>query len=949
MRKTGRKINYEKKLKPIYIDAIEANGIYMDSYGKKKETKIKYKIKNEWVEFDGISKREAVLSDSLFLRFMNSSIAISSSGKCQDFIILKFNYDVIFKDSEDESSEVHRMKKKDLRKEYYKNGVDYTFVKRDKKGQIVDEKTIHFKMLMRSPGKAKEGECVFIREDLHNKAINFLTMGLYDLMEEQAKSDPDKVFKLVELSAYQTLTTANAMNGYIQIPLDNILIVKDVDVYTDPMKAEIVKSEDVPYEKEEFVVNFDSPAVERIINRHGCTFNRELASQNNLTYIAEKSKKALKEHGIRINGKYPGKKEKVKHTQKECTVTMIDDAKIKNVMWDGMGLVDESIFPDGADGFIYCRSHFFKSCLFRGDIQKYFKDYCDRNSLDYASITLEEIDLFHRKIKLTDIKVVITDKSLKWLKFVDMMGGTMEKAYKFYEKYMREQGYWFSIVKTAHKSKWKDLQLSSYQMNNSLPTIDKEVLKNVSQCAVDFINKLKESDEAYLEYLDMGKNLSNVNEVLLELVKRNPDFVKTDFFRNKKKKDINKLKDTSFKLGRLPQEGDNLTVMGNPIALLMKAVGENPLEENIFQIEEDAIECYTARFKDRENLAAFRSPHNSPNNILHLHNVCSDEIKKYFPNLGQNVIIINLIGTDAQARGNGFDMDTDAFYVTSQRDLTELARKAYMEYPTIINEVGEKDANGYHFKLEDYAEMDSKIADAQISIGTSTDTAQLALSYYYDGGMKDKDLEACFIILSVIGQISIDLAKKSFDVDVVKEINRIKKLPCMEHEEVPQFFAKIKKIRNNRDYMDKTTRNLNCPMDVIADVIEEGVIKRSKRVKHEPIKKLLDNGINGDSVNEKVNRYKKTQFIETVDDYNTSIKKLEKYKQNMSKAAFVQLKNRYMRQALNKVGKEMNQATVMSLVKYAFKEENSDMQSTILNFLYGKHKEKFLDCFLKKG
>lgn len=31
-------------------------------------------------------------------------------------------------------------------------------------------------MLMRSPGKAKDGECVFIRENLHHKAINFLTI-----------------------------------------------------------------------------------------------------------------------------------------------------------------------------------------------------------------------------------------------------------------------------------------------------------------------------------------------------------------------------------------------------------------------------------------------------------------------------------------------------------------------------------------------------------------------------------------------------------------------------------------------------------------------------------------------------------------------------------------------------------------------------------------------------
>ena len=114
---------------------------------------------------------------------------------------------------------------------------------------------------MRSPGKAKNGECVFIKDSLHHKAINFLTMGLYDKMDEQSKNDPEKVFKLVELSAYLTLTTATAID-YIQIPLENILIVKDEEVYSDAMKAAIVGLEDIKYCKDEFVLDFESPKLD---------------------------------------------------------------------------------------------------------------------------------------------------------------------------------------------------------------------------------------------------------------------------------------------------------------------------------------------------------------------------------------------------------------------------------------------------------------------------------------------------------------------------------------------------------------------------------------------------------------------------------------------------------------------------------------------------------------
>lgn len=940
MKTISKKINYEKPLNPIYIDSVEASNIFINEHMNRTGNVIQYKIKGQWIDFEAIRATEAVLSDSLFLRFINSSITRDSSDRCQDFIVAKFGYDAVYKDADN-----GYMKKKEfMRTYYYKNGMDYTFYKRNRKGEIVGEKTVHFKMLMRSPGKAKSGECVFIRGNLFHKAINFLTMGLYDLLDKQSKSDPEKVFKLVELSAYQTLTTATAANGYIHIPLENILIIRDEDVYTNPMRAAIVRSEDVPYLRDEFVVNFDDPRVERIINKHGYSFDKEVAAKNGWEYIAEQTKKSLKNHGIRINGKYPGSHREVQYTNKECTVTRTDSERIKNVMWDGMGLIDSSIFPEDADGFIYCRSHFFKSCLFCGNIQEYFKDYCEITGSDYNTITMEDTDMFHRPIRMADVQAIITDKSIKWLKFIDLMGGTEKKAYKYYRRYMKKYGDYFSIVKTAHKSKWGNLQLSAYQMNNSIPTVDKGILGNVCQCAIILLNTLKQSDEAYLKYLDMTKNKFNVNEVILELVKWNSDFVKTEIFRTKKKKDINRLKKEMFKVGRLPQEGDNLTVMGNPIALLMKAVGMNPLEEGIFQTEADAIQCYTARFHDGERLAAFRSPHNSPNNILHLHNVYSEKLSKYFPDLGHNIIVVNMIGTDAQARASGMDEDSDFLYVTNQRDLASLARKAYRKYPTIINGVKELKTSGYHFTLEDYADMDNNIADAQKSIGTSTDTAQLALSYYYDNGMTSRELEDCFVILSVIGQISIDLAKKCFDINVVNEINRIKKLPCMGSKLIPNFLAEAKKLKNSKEYEDNLIKKMNCPMDIMAEIIEGGVMPYADRVAHEPLRKYLNHNIRG-----KGNRYKQNKFIETAKKYNEAIGKLEKnYKEKVSRDVFMQLKNKTLIQALNKISFNLDQETIMYLVCYAFSDNNKDVQAVILNFLYKEHKDQFLNCFVKK-
>ena len=150
----SKKINYEKPLNPIYIDSVEASNVFINEYMNKTGNSIQYKIKGQWVDFEAIKVTEAVLPDSLFLRYMNSSITRNSSDKCQDFIVLKFNYDAIYQDEKNE----YKKKKEDLRTLYYKNGVDYTFYKKNRKGEIVDTKTRHFKMLMRSPGKAKDGE-----------------------------------------------------------------------------------------------------------------------------------------------------------------------------------------------------------------------------------------------------------------------------------------------------------------------------------------------------------------------------------------------------------------------------------------------------------------------------------------------------------------------------------------------------------------------------------------------------------------------------------------------------------------------------------------------------------------------------------------------------------------------------------------------------------------------
>ena len=868
-------------MKPLRIKAIEANQFYISEIAARNpDKKVEYKLGREWCELSRISERFAVINDSLFLRYMAANTASKitryADDSCFDFMMLKFNYPAEYwigdaeqeqpLSGEEKQKQSKRVMPSTLRKKYYTEGFEFAHTKYKKNGELVTVKTVRYKMLMRSPGKAKAGECMFINEKIYDKAIKFLTMGLYEKMLKRQKEDRNAFFNIVGLSAYQTLTTADAI-GYIQIPLDNVLILKDIEVESAPLPAAVVSSVEV-----------------------------------------EKSQKK----------KY------------QCEVKYTEQ-KIKNVLYDGMGLIDDSWFPEGMNGFIYCRSHFFKSCLFRGSLEQFFRDYCTDHGLDYDTYTVT--DMFENEMKISDVKVIITDKSLKWLKFVDFMGGTQKKAYKQYKRFMEITENYFSIVKTAHKSKWGDKQLTTYQMNNTLPTVDPKVLSRITQPSSEY-------------------------DLVMDLVERNPEITHTKLYKDKKKKDLTKLK-AEFKEGRLLQSGDNMTIMDNPVALLRYAVGDpEPLKEDCFEIIDNGVQCYTTRFADGASLAAFRSPHNSPNNIIHLKNVYAEPIMKYFPNIGDNVIVFNAIGTDTQPRLSGHDVDSDFVLVTDQQDMAKLAAYAYKKYPTIINDVEEVDSansdskkNAYHLEMEDYARMDNKISDAQAAIGISTDTAQLALSHYFHGGMKKKELLDCVVILSVIGQISIDLAKKEFVVDVMQEINRIKDLESMQCiNRVPVFFAETKKSRNNTKILSKeelesleeekknrqVREELNCPMDIMSKFITEQTRSYAPRTSVINIRDLITQKTKKSKVK---NRYKRDKFLNAVEQYRNEVRKLKASTKDKDSKSYHQewqwIENSFVRSA----NKGLDECGVRYMVNIATKDENSDICNTILLFLYKEHRE----------
>lgn len=673
---------------------------------------------------DRLDYTDAMFNNSLFSNYIiNKGLSVYKGESTRDIVCLEFDFgsksyeekvqqiETLIEKADEKSLErlneilntVHENKDKfikksmeEIRDEYYQNGVSIDYVTRDKNGAIKKTQTIHYKMLFRTPSKAKVGQSIFINEKYYKTAYEWLTMGLGNKMDK-------KKAKIVEMSAYAPLTTSTIV-GNIHIPVENILILKDQDSYFQTM-ANIVRAEEYFVEK-------------KVIDTEKTEINRQKALSQ-----GKKPKRVFK---------------KIRVPTKKCVVHK-ENVNLKNTLWDGMGLVETSIMPKYVNGMMLLRNHFFKMCGFRTNLQRFLKDWCIENNVDYETFEIE--DMFGVKHLAKNIKVITTDNAIKWKKFTELMGNN---PYKYWCDRIKADNSIFGIVKTDHKSKLGNVQQMSYQMVNSLPC-SKDEIKELAQYSVEYVEKLKKDNDEFEKFLKLNANEINHYEMMADLYNQNKDFANSKWFRTEKRKIIFAYVE-KLRKGKITVNADNLTMCGNPYALLLYTVGEDWTKDPCFKQEQGTIQCYTTRFNDGEYLCGIRSPQNSPNNICYLKNTYSKEMQKYFP-FSENIVAVNCIGTDLQDRTNGSDFDSDFIFATNNPIMVKCAKRCYDEFPTIVNQLKESSITYENTKLA-YSQMDNKFAKSRLGIGWSSNLAQLAMSYYWTE--QDEDLYDNFVILSVV-------------------------------------------------------------------------------------------------------------------------------------------------------------------------------------------------------
>lgn len=486
------------------------------------------------------------------------------------------------------------------------------------------------------------------------------------------------------------------------------------------------------------------------------------------------------------------------------------EIEIQNNIFDGQSLIDPSAM--GAFrryGFLLLRNRMFKSACFNCEIQKWFAD--------HQITSVKELDGYTRAEKLSDIKLITTPSSIKYLKF-----GSLEKWLDL----LTPQ---FGIVKHEKPTPFfggKLVQIH-YQLINTLHMSGEEVARLISP-SLDYLRLLK-TDPAVLRFQAGSKGqgvrsdtpASTKNDIVYQLLGINEAFTKTKLYADFRT-EILKSYTRNIRNGHILVNGNYSTLCGNPIEMLQAAIGafDGSSQMGIGTI-------YSKRFPQGREILGCRSPHVTMGNIWIAKNRENPEIERYM-NLTDTIVCVNSIGENLLSRLSGCDFDSDAVLLTDHPILLEAARKHYGDFGVPTSCVPAKKITRKYTPLEK-AELD--IQTSVNRIGEIVNLSQELNSLFWDrvnSGIPMNELSDLYndiAILDVLSNIEIDKAKREYAIDSGGEISRIKqKYQVLDpHGKAirPNFFGVLAKRKGYYDSQKKKYAFCKTSMDFLQHAVNK--------------------------------------------------------------------------------------------------------------------------------
>lgn len=629
----------------------------------------------------------------------------------------------------------------------------------------------------------------------------------------------------------------------------------------------------------------------------------------------------------------------------------LDRHTISNSLFDGESLLESDYFDEG-QSMKLLRNHMFKSAAFNTNIQQFLKDNCPEGK-GYDEWIIK--DMFNNDVKASDVHLITTPSSLKALKFSNVVGAEKE-MFEHWKKVVEEDNNLFGVCKHEKKSKrgvdkeGRTLQQLSYQMVNSLPAKYGDIEKLLEH-EKWYIDKLKNDDEAFKAHIKREATSLNSNNMMVDLLERNSKIANAEFFKKFRKKQINKYVD-HVRQGKLRLRGDYAVMLGNPKELLYHAIGK--FDVNNPKLELKGNQIYTTMHGIGKELVGFRNPHTAQANVLVVKNMDSEFIKNYF-NLTDNIVVVNSVKFPLPDILSGSDFDSDTLLLCDNSELLRLSKKCFEKYPVVINKV-KSESKKYTLTKHDMYQIDNQLSESQKLIGEVTNTGQHLLSTYWDnranGNLNSlKGILRKIDVMIVLSGISIDLAKKLYDIDIKSEIDRINSSTTYKkvekevenkkgelHKKIVEVKPKFFKFVSQSKTIKNRIHHYKCPMDNLIAALSK--LEDAEVRKEVNTKELLEvrNKRKGDRKQEK----KVLDYVKDMDDkikaiFNRDMDEEEKYRMLDKVIKYYEF---YMSKLTVKEDTMYN--LLLSVI-----DDNCDIASRLMNVLYVTQKEVFLNAFVE--
>lgn len=482
--------------------------------------------------------------------------------------------------------------------------------------------------------------------------------------------------------------------------------------------------------------------------------------------------------------------------EKECTIS--------NSIFDGQSLLEESCFPEKYEKYsmLLLRQRMFKSACFKTRIQKWFAD----NNITNVS----QLNGFTIAKNISDIKIITTKSSIKYVKF-----GSLQEWLNILEPI-------FGIVKHEKPTHYFDGRMvaSHYQLINTLQ-LTKDDVELLLKPSLDYIKQVRQ-DPAVLRFhinypyneMEMTPALSK-NEIIFKLLGINPEFAKTQMYYDFRDETVRALL-KELKRGHVLIRGNYSTLLGNGYEMLQQSIGAFNGESVI-----GYGNIHSKKFEYDKKILGSRSPHVCAGNVLLVNNVACEKIDRYFA-LSKEVVYVNAINENIQQRLNGCDYDSDSILLTDEPLLIRAAEKNYYKFTVPTCFVEAKKIKRYYTR-EQQADLDIKTSVNKI--GEDINFSQYLNSMLWQRVHDGDSIEDCKMLyedickLAVLSGIEIDKAKREYDVDTGKEINKLKlfyKKTKAERKWIPICQAeydsladtpKLRKVNDRGQYFRKIRRD----------------------------------------------------------------------------------------------------------------------------------------------